>query len=147
MSPKRQFVAPPAAPAIPSMNRDLFTELQSACNMIQDTWPNIDTIDPLPESENTGHENMNGFMAPLRQALRRGVGHAYTYDVNLFWHSPLASPMLWVPLYKSRVMELVKDLAPGQCTHGLVLVAISARAQTCLAAGAFVSVRTNGPMA
>ena len=31
--------------------------------------------------------------------------------------------MPWVPLYKSRVMELVKDPALGQCTHMLVLMA------------------------
>ena len=48
---------------------------------------------------------------------------SYMCGVNVMWHNPLVSPMPWVPLYKSRVMELVKDLAPGQFTHGLVLVA------------------------
>ena len=79
MSPKRQRVASPAAPAIPSVNRDHFMELQSAYNVTQDTWPNIKIIDPLPESGNNGHDKIKGFMAPLschaRQALRRGVGH------------------------------------------------------------------------
>ena len=103
-------------------------ELQSAYDVIQDTWPNINTIDRLPESGNSGHEKMNGFMAPFCPAMydkryAEGSAISYTCGLNFVWHDPLVSPMPWVPLYKSRVMELVKDLAPGQFTHGLVLVA------------------------
>ena len=47
---------------------------------------------------------------------------SYMCGVNVMWHNPLVSPMPWVPLYKSRVMALVKNLARGQFPHGLVLV-------------------------
>jgi hypothetical protein len=129
MSPKRQRVAPLVAPAIPSVNRDHFMEWQVAYIVIQDTWPTINTIDPLPDSRNNGHEKEHGFMAPFCPAIYDNryaevSAMSYTRGVNLFLHNPLVSPMPRVQLYKSRVMELVRDLARGQRTHGLVLVAI-----------------------
>ena len=62
-------------------------------------------------------------LAVYDKRYAEGSATSYTHDANFCWHNPLASPMPWVLLCKSRVMELVKDLALGQFAHGLFLVA------------------------
>ncbi len=48
---------------------------------------------------------------------------AYTCACNFFWQNPLLSPLPWVPLYKTRAMELVADVTPGLLKFPLVFLA------------------------
>ena len=125
----RRTVAATGVAASPSgldtINRDYLADLQASLNVIHATWPDIASIAPLPETGRDGHLRMTGFMSPFNPTIydaryREGDGMAYTCGCNFFWHNPLLSPMPWVPLYKTRVMELAKGITPGLLKHPLV---------------------------
>lgn len=115
-----------AAPDVPiTINKDYNGDLQTALNTIQSTWPGIESLAPLPETGTKGHLKLTGFMSPFNdsvydQRYAEGNGMQYTCGCNFFWHNPLLSPMPWVPLYKSRVMELADHIKPGLLKHPLV---------------------------
>ena len=114
-----------AAPDVPiTINKDYNGDLQTALNTIQSTWPGIESLAPLPETGTKGHLKLTGFMSPFNdsvydQRYAEGNGMQYTCGCNFFWHNPLLSPMPWVPLYKSRVMELADHIKPGLLKHPL----------------------------
>ena len=120
--------AVPTAAAVVPVNKDYVVELQSALNVIQTAWPGIESMDPLPEMGAGGQEGLHGFLAPFNASVydtryAEGADMAYTCGVNFFWQNPVMSPMPWVPLYKERVMDMVKDLTPGLLKHTLVFTA------------------------
>jgi len=138
MSPKKKVKtetavdgATPAPQALikidTTINEKYFTVIQDALNVIFGKWPNIVSLDPLPESGVGGHEQMQGFMAPFNvfayDAQRQELEMEYHTAINFFWQNILLSPMPWVPIQLDQVQQYADGIKPGMLKHSLVVCA------------------------
>ena len=120
----------PLAMIATSVNDSYHVALQDALNIIANRWPNIKDIDALPESGATGHQAMQGFLAPFNiftydsmRAASDADGMTYSAGVNFFWQNLMHSPMPWVPLMLENVLAFAAELKPGLLKHNLVFCA------------------------
>ena len=110
-------------------------KLQTAITTIKNTWPDIQMLEALPTSGDTGHEGMVGFIAPFNPAAydqmfvksddgdTPGPVSDYMCGVNFFWQNMLQSVLSYVPIYETRVQELQKNITIGLFKFGIVLCA------------------------
>ena len=116
-------------------NAGYLLKLQTAITTIKNTWPDIQMLEALPTSGDTGHEGMVGFIAPFNPAAydqmfvksddgdTPGPVSDYMCGVNFFWQNMLQSVLSYVPIYETRVQELQKNITPGLFKFGIVLCA------------------------
>ena len=101
-------------------NAGYLVKLQTAITTIKNKWPDIQMLEALPTSGDTGHEGMVGFIAPFNPAAydqmfvksddgdTPGPVSDYMCGVNFLWQDMLQSVLSYVPIYEARVQGLQK---------------------------------------
>ena len=101
----------PEDTATPNPNLEYLGHVQEDINTIMALWPDISSEDPL------SLDNL-GYLAPYTAssydtAAAGAATMGYTCGVNFFWLNSLRSLTPWIPLYRTRTIELAAEIFPS----------------------------------
>ena len=135
MAPKKKQkvvdVAEPATVALSTIasnvNEGYFSVVQEALNAIFEKFPNIASLDPLPESGAGGFWCLSGFLAPYSPFAYNAHWASgpstmeYQCGINIFWQNILLSAIPWVPLNMDEVSAFAEKMTPNVVRSPIVL--------------------------
>ena len=105
-----------------------FAKVQDDIDAILNQWPNIVSLDALPETGDTGFKSLIGYGSPFDPAVfdARFPEADFTYrtHVNVFWQNIRYSVLSYVPLYWERTLDLAANITkPAAIKRDMVFVA------------------------
>ena len=104
------FNSPGAAISAPdaSLNLKYYAKVNECIATINQKWPTLSALDPLPVSGDTGFDKLVGLGAPFDAVAydaHQVDGTEYSTHINFLWQHATLSVMPYVPLYWEKVVE------------------------------------------